>query len=123
MKKLKLVGITLFILIVPSIISSIVDAKYNNQNSSNDINYYDKGFRYNIQGWTYIHIEGEPYERGYQYGYLGYAEIVDTIQRWATFGHSVNFMKVYIFKNRPENYDKLSEQWWEICRTKSKNVF
>jgi len=31
-----------------------------------------KGYRYNIQGWVYIHIEGEPYERGYQYGYLAF---------------------------------------------------
>ena len=123
MKKLRLVGIALFILIAPSILSSVVDANYNNQNTSNDINYYDKGFRYNIQGWTYIHIEGEPYERGYQYGYLGYAEIVDTIQRWGNLGHDIKFMKLFIFKNRPKNYEKLSEQWWKICRSKAKNVF
>lgn len=40
---------------------------------------YGKGYRYNVQGWVYIHIEGEPYERGYQYGYLASAEIVDMI--------------------------------------------
>ena len=28
---------------------------------------YGKGYRYNIQGWTYLHLEGTPYERGYQY--------------------------------------------------------
>jgi len=31
---------------------------------------YHKGFRYDKNGWIYIHIEGEPYERGFQYGYL-----------------------------------------------------
>jgi len=43
---------------------------------------YGKGYRYNIQGWVYIHIEGEPYERGYQYGYLASAEISDILKRW-----------------------------------------
>ena len=42
---------------------------------------YGKGYRYNIQGWVYLHIEGEPYERGYQYGYLASAEIVVRVLR------------------------------------------
>ena len=32
--------------------------------------YYDKGYRFDQNGWIYIHIEGEPYERGKQHGYL-----------------------------------------------------
>jgi outer membrane protein assembly factor BamB len=123
MKKIKFVSITILTLIFPSILSSIVEADYNNQNSQTDINYYDKGFRYNIQGWTYIHIEGEPYERGYQYGYLGCAEIVDTIQRWGNLGHDIKFMKLFLIKSQQKNYEKLSEQWWNICRTIAKNVF
>lgn len=43
---------------------------------------YKNGYRYNIQGWIYLHIEGEPYERGYQHGYLLADEIVDVINRW-----------------------------------------
>ena len=31
---------------------------------------FGKGYRYNVQGWIYLHIEGEPYERGYQHGHL-----------------------------------------------------
>ena len=31
---------------------------------------YHKGFRYDKNGWIYLHIEGEPYERGFQHGYL-----------------------------------------------------
>ncbi|MFA6119145.1 MAG: C45 family peptidase [Parachlamydiales bacterium] len=31
---------------------------------------YHKGFRYDKDGWIYVHIEGEPYERGFQHGYL-----------------------------------------------------
>ncbi|RJP74125.1 MAG: hypothetical protein C4539_00700 [Ignavibacteriales bacterium] len=27
-------------------------------------------YRYEDKGWIFVHIEGEPYKRGYQYGYL-----------------------------------------------------
>ncbi len=84
---------------------------------------YDKGYRYNIRGWVYIHIEGDPYERGYQYGYLASAEIEDIFQRWANLAHDFKFMKIFIFKSLPKNYDKLSEQWWKICKTKSMKTF
>jgi len=84
---------------------------------------YEKGYRYNIQGWIYIHIEGEPYERGYQYGYLASAEIVDAIHRWSEIGHGTKFMKLFILKNLPEKHDELSEQWWKICRSKTRNIF
>ncbi|MFV2072810.1 MAG: C45 family autoproteolytic acyltransferase/hydrolase [Thermoanaerobaculales bacterium] len=39
------------------------------------------GFRYDDQGWIFIHIEGEPYERGYQYGSLMPDEIVEYIRK------------------------------------------
>jgi len=42
----------------------------------------EKGYRYNTHGWIYLHIEGKPYERGYQHGYLLADEIVDIIGRW-----------------------------------------
>ena len=38
-----------------------------------------KGFRYNDRGWIVVHIEGEPYERGHQYGSLVSEEIVSYI--------------------------------------------
>ncbi len=31
---------------------------------------YDKGYRYEKEGWIFVHIEGAAYERGFQYGYL-----------------------------------------------------
>ncbi len=31
---------------------------------------YGKGWRLDKNGWIYVHIEGKPYERGLQYGYL-----------------------------------------------------
>jgi outer membrane protein assembly factor BamB len=77
---------------------------------------YDKGYRYNIQGWVYIHIEGEPYERGFQYGYLASAEISDLLQRWIN--HEFNRVEIlnrFKFKN--------PEKLWSIFRTKAKNNF
>jgi hypothetical protein len=41
------------------------------------------GFRYDDQGWIFVHIEGEPYERGYQYGSLMPDEIVEYIRKLA----------------------------------------
>jgi len=37
---------------------------------SAEVKTYDKGFRDDRDGWIFLHIEGEPYERGEQYGYL-----------------------------------------------------
>jgi len=39
------------------------------------------GFRYDDQGWIFVHIEGKPYERGYQYGSLMPDEIVEYIRK------------------------------------------
>lgn len=39
------------------------------------VRWYGPAYRYSDRGWTYVHIEGEPYERGYQYGYLLAKEI------------------------------------------------
>jgi len=40
-----------------------------------------KGFRYDDRGWIVVHIEGEPFERGYQYGSLVSDEIVAYIDK------------------------------------------
>lgn len=36
---------------------------------------HEKGYRYEQAGWVVLHIEGEPYPRGYQHGQLLAAEI------------------------------------------------
>jgi len=38
---------------------------------------YNKGYRYEENGWVYLHIEGEPYERGFLHGRLLAQEIGD----------------------------------------------
>src|SRR5262249_27455903 len=45
---------------------------------------YTKGWRYPQAGWHVVHIEGAPYERGYQHGKLLAAEIADYIESLAT---------------------------------------
>ncbi len=43
----------------------------NNKNITNYITQkYKKGFRAEKDGWVYLHLEGNSYERGFQYGQL-----------------------------------------------------
>ena len=44
---------------------------------------FGAGYRYPSAGWIYLHIEGEPYDRGYQHGYLMAREIEQYIDRCA----------------------------------------
>jgi hypothetical protein len=44
---------------------------------------FGPAYRYPAAGWIYLHIEGEPYERGYQHGYLMAREIPEYMARCA----------------------------------------
>src|SRR5262245_5973793 len=44
---------------------------------------FEKGYRFPQSGWIVLHIEGEPYERGFQHGRLLAPEIVATINAFA----------------------------------------
>lgn len=44
---------------------------------------YGPAYRYPQGGWIYLHIEGEPYERGYQHGMLMAKEIPEYLERCA----------------------------------------
>jgi hypothetical protein len=44
---------------------------------------FGPGYRYPRAGWIFLHIEGEPYDRGYQHGYLMAREIEQYIDRCA----------------------------------------
>lgn len=39
-----------------------------------------KGWRLDSNGWVYLHIEGKPYERGFQHGYLAAPELKDAMR-------------------------------------------
>jgi len=76
---------------------------------------YGNGYRYNIQGWIYLYIEGEPYERGFQHGYLLSEEIVDMINRWSSMIHfhpRISKLNKIISE---EKYDKITEIFWNFC--------
>jgi Phospholipase B len=44
---------------------------------------YGPAYRYPVGGWVYVHIEGQPYERGYQHGHLMAKEIPQYMERCA----------------------------------------
>jgi len=47
------------------------------------VRWFDDGYRYDDRGWIFVHIEGEPYQRGYQFGALVADEIVAYITKLA----------------------------------------
>lgn len=44
---------------------------------------FGPAYRYPAAGWIYLHVEGAPYERGYQHGYLMAKEIPEYLTRCA----------------------------------------
>ena len=44
---------------------------------------FGPAYRYPAAGWIYLHVEGKPYERGYQHGYLMAKEIPEYLTRCA----------------------------------------
>ncbi len=44
---------------------------------------FGPAYRYPNGGWIYLHIEGQPYERGYQHGHLMAKEVVQYLERCA----------------------------------------
>ena len=44
---------------------------------------FGPAYRYPAAGWIYLHIEGQPYERGYQHGQLMAREIPEYLERCA----------------------------------------
>jgi hypothetical protein len=47
------------------------------------VTWFGPAFRYEDRGWIFTHIEGEPYQRGYQYGHLLAKEIGAFIDKLA----------------------------------------
>lgn len=72
-----------------------------------------KGYRFEKDGWTYLHIEGAPYERGYQHGYLmapELAEVHETI-RGLTY-HDTGMTWDYFIEQANEMYpSQISEEF------------
>ncbi|MGE5456926.1 MAG: C45 family autoproteolytic acyltransferase/hydrolase, partial [Methanococcaceae archaeon] len=47
------------------------------------VKWYGESFRFEDKGWVFVHIEGEPYTRGQQYGYLIADEMKEFINKLA----------------------------------------
>jgi len=45
-----------------------------------EITQYGSGYRFDENGWVYVHIEGAPYERGFQHGYLVAPELKEILR-------------------------------------------
>src|ERR1700740_2932674 len=57
-------------------LASAADARRLTQNYSDDPR-LAKAYRFDRGGWIYVHLEGAPYDIGYQHGYLLAPEIAD----------------------------------------------
>lgn len=54
------------------------------------VKWYGDAFRFDYKGWIYMHIEGEPYKRGVEYGYLAANEIKEFINKLAINKNTAN---------------------------------
>ena len=51
---------------------------------------YEKAFRFTDRGWIFLHIEGKPYARGFQHGYLMASETVAYMEKLAVLQNSAD---------------------------------
>ena len=100
--------------------TSLAEEKITNNTTAEQ---YENGYRYNIQGWIYLHAEGEPYERGYQHGYLLANEIIDMLNRWSHTIHRNKFVNRISKRLSEYRYQKISEGWWDFCRIQCNRIY
>jgi len=112
----KLTSILLVLILISTNFFNFNSVTGNEQTLVKDsVRQYGNGYRYNIQGWIYLHIEGEPRERGLQHGYLLSEEIIDMIYRWSNmiYNHpKIKKLNKYISEDK---YDKINETFWNFC--------
>lgn len=115
MKKIHTLALIAIILTSSLVSSSILADENQSHPPSISADQYERGYRYNIQGWIYVHIEGGPYERGFQHGYLLSAEIVDMLNRWSNGIHNNPKLKPFSKHFSEERYKKVANTWWDFC--------
>jgi hypothetical protein len=76
---LKVVAIGVFALGLAIGVSSVVTQATTNKETIKAAE-YGKGYRFDKNGWIYVHIEGDPYERGFQHGYLVASELDEILE-------------------------------------------
>ena len=73
--KIKIIGLLFAALLItgcintPATNESATKSDASDKNKS-EVTKYENGYSFEQNGWQYIHIEGEPYARGKQHGYL-----------------------------------------------------
>ena len=81
------------------------------------------GSRYNIQGWVYVNIKGDPYTRGYQYGYLAGEEIIDLMYRWSKMILNHPRIKPLRPVLSEDQYESIALKWWDFCTNLAENMY
>ena len=70
------VGIGLFVLNIPPLSQQLAASG----ELGDEKEWLDNAYRYEKNGWIFVHIEGSPYERGFQHGYLLADEIQESLR-------------------------------------------
>ena len=70
----------IILLLAVFICSSVVHSQTNYQLTNEQETWLSKANRHEKNGWIYLHIEGSPGERGFQYGYLLSDQIKESIR-------------------------------------------
>jgi len=96
----------------------------NNSNKNNVIHRNKKeeiiktknGFSYEKNGWKYISIHGDPYERGFSYGYLCAKEFkeIQEMLDWYIFESYGNEWKYFIEQINKTIYNKTKTDFYEL---------
>lgn len=74
---------------------------------------YGKGYRYEQEGWVYVHIEGSPFERGKQHGYLVADEYVKALKCFKVMTYQTTGMPDSFFtKEAVRLHEHLIPQEW-----------
>jgi len=99
MKKTSILAAAILLVLVLLILSPLVEAKTNSRKPKpNPL--LDGAYRLDKNGWIYVHLEGTPFQIGYQHGYL-LAENLNT--SWSA--------AIHVYWSEEEFGD-----WWYVAR-------
>jgi hypothetical protein len=74
---------------------------------------YEDGYRFDRDGWIYIHIEGEPHERGFQYGYLVAPELAEILRsvKYLTYWETGKEWEFYVQAAVDQFADRIGQEY------------
>ena len=99
----------LLVALLPCLLASsarAVDIPAEHKPDIKTVRWHEKAYRYTQAGWVVLHIEGDPYPRGYQQGKLLAVEIAKYVEMLAQ-----------------ERYPKDAAEGWKILRTLTDAMF